>query len=93
MAPPRHLLPNEPLEAGQTTIIGALNCGLSLARPPLPPRPGKTPKRFGQSDTVLGRRLVGGQNKKQVVELFATCRLAQSDAAEPGDDDVGMAIS
>jgi hypothetical protein len=88
MAPLPRLRAGEPLEPGQTTIFGTLNGGLSLARPPLPPRPGRAPKWSGQANTVLGRRLVGGYNEKQVVKLFATCRLIQSDTAEPGDTDI-----
>jgi hypothetical protein len=45
-------------------------------------------KSTSQANTVLGQRLVGGQNEKQVVELFATVRLAQTDDGEPGDVDI-----
>jgi hypothetical protein len=93
MAPLPRLRANEPLEAGQTTIFGTLNGGLSLIRPPPPLCPGRTPKWSGQADTVLGQRIVGGQNEKQVVELFATVRLAQSDDAEPGDIDIANGIT
>jgi hypothetical protein len=93
MAPLPRLRANEPLEAGQTTIFGTLNGSLSLIRPPPPLRPRRTPKWSGQADTVLGRRIVGGQNEKQVVELFATVRLAQSDDAEPGDIDIANGIT
>jgi hypothetical protein len=31
---------------------------------------------------------MGGQNEKNVVELFATVRLAQSEDGEPGDIDI-----
>jgi hypothetical protein len=37
--------------------------------------------------------LTGGQNERQVVELFATCRLAQSDTVEPGDDTVANGVA
>jgi hypothetical protein len=40
----------------------------------------------------LGRRLIGGQNERQVVEFFATCQLAQSDTVELGDDDVANGV-
>jgi hypothetical protein len=93
MAPLPRLCASEPLEAGQTTIFGALNGSLSLTRPPPPPRPGRTPKWSGQADTVLGQRIVGRQNEKQVVELFATVRLAQSDDAKPGDIDIANSIT
>jgi len=93
MAPVPRFRANEPLKAGQTTIFGTLNGSLSLARPPPPPRPGKTPKWSGQADTVLGRRIVGGQNEKQVVELFATVRLTQSDDAKLGDIDIANGIT
>jgi Tc5 transposase DNA-binding domain len=36
----------------------------------------------------LGRRLIGGLNEKQVVELFATVRLTQAEDGEPGDVDI-----
>ena len=42
-------------------------------------------KPSGQSNTILGRRLVGGENEKYVVKLFVTVRLAQEDNREPGD--------
>jgi hypothetical protein len=32
--------------------------------------------------------LVSGDNEKQVVKLFATCRLIQSDTAELGDANI-----
>ncbi len=78
-----------PMERGQSTITGTLNGGLSIQRPL--PRPGPIPKASGQANTVLGRRLIGGQNEKQVVELFATfatVRLGQSEDGEPGDIDI-----
>jgi hypothetical protein len=75
------------LSLGQTTIFGTLNGSLSFAKP-TPPRPGPRPKPTGQSDSVLGRRIVGGQNEKQIVELFATVRLSQNNEAEPGDEDI-----
>jgi hypothetical protein len=87
MAPLPRLRADKPLEAGQTTIFGTLNGGLSLQRPPAPPRPRRTPKWSGQADTVLRRRIVGGQNEKQVVQLFATVRLQQSKDTELGDLD------
>lgn len=93
MAPLPRLHAKEPLEAGQTTIFSTLNGGLSLVRPPPPLRPGKAPKWSGQADTILGRRIVGGQNEKQVVELFATVRLAQSDNAKLGDIDIANGIT
>jgi hypothetical protein len=37
---------------------------------------------------VLGRRLVGGANEKQVVQLFALVRLSQEEDGEPGDLDI-----
>ena len=70
-----YIRPNEALETGQTTILSALNGRLSLQRPPPPPRPGPVPRATGQANTVLGRRLIGGLNEKQVVKLFATVRL------------------
>ena len=89
MAPPPILRTNEPLERGQTTILGTLNGGLGIQRPPLTPRAGPAPKASGQSNTVLGRRLIGGTNERQVLELFVTVRLAQDDGvSEPGDVDL-----
>jgi len=76
MAPLCRLRPNEPLEPGQTTIFGTLNGGISIARPPLPPRLGPCPKTTGQADTVLGRRMIDGPNEKQTIELFAAVRLS-----------------
>jgi len=89
MAPPRRLHPDEPLEQGQTTIFSALNGSLALAKPPpLPPRLSPKPKTSGYADIVLGRRLIGGANERQMVELFANAQLAQADQAEPGDKDI-----
>lgn len=44
---------------------------------------------------MLGRRLIGGPNEKQVVELFASVRLTQNDSGELGDVDIvnGRVIS
>jgi len=88
MAPTPRIRPEEPLERGQTTIFGTLNGGISIQRPPPPPRLGLIPKSSGQANTVLGRRLVGRTNKKQVLQLFITVRLAQNDNGEPGDIDL-----
>jgi hypothetical protein len=88
MAPIRRIRPNKPLEPGQTTIFSTLNGGISIAQPPLPPRLGPRPKTTGQADTVLGRRMTGGPNEKQTVELFAAVQLSQYDNAEPGDLDI-----
>ena len=94
MPPVARIRLEEPLERGQTTIFGTLNGRLSIQRPPPPPRPGPVPKASGQSNTVLGRRLIRGQLEKQVVELFAAVRLAQQEDGEPGDVDIanGRAI-
>ena len=88
MPPVPAIRPSEPLERGQTTILSTLNGGISIHRPAPTPRPGPAPKSTGQANTVLGRRLAGGQNEKQVIELFATVRLAQTDDGEPGDVDI-----
>jgi RecJ-like exonuclease len=37
---------------------------------------------------VLRRRLIGGVNEKQVVQLFASVRLSQEEDGEPGDLDI-----
>jgi hypothetical protein len=37
---------------------------------------------------VLGRRLIGGANEKQVVQLFASVRLSREEDGEPGDLDI-----
>jgi hypothetical protein len=37
---------------------------------------------------VLRRRLIGGVNEKQVVQLFASVRLSQEEDKEPGDLDI-----
>ena len=81
--------PNQPLERGQTTILSTLNGGISIQRPPPQPRPGPVLKASGQANTVLGRHLIGGQNERQIIELFATVRLGQdNDGGEPGDIDI-----
>ena len=64
-------------ERGQTTIFGAFNGGLGIQRPP--PRPGPAPRASGQANTVRGRRLVGGQSEKDVLELFASVRFTVGD--------------
>jgi hypothetical protein len=88
MAPPRRLRLNEPLELGQSTIFSALNGSLAVARPPPRLRGGPKPKTTSHADTVQGRRVVGGANEKQTIELFANARLRQVDNAEPGDEDI-----
>jgi hypothetical protein len=82
---------NGPLLPRQTTIFSALNGSLAVARPPAPPRPGPRPKPSGQSNTVLGRRLVGGIAERQVVELFVNARLAE-DHGERGDKDISRGV-
>jgi hypothetical protein len=62
---------DDTLPLGQTTIFSALNGSLSVARPPLPLRLSPKPKTTGYADTPFGRRLIGGLNERQVVELFA----------------------
>jgi hypothetical protein len=84
MAPIARICPTDPLEKGQSTIIGTLNGSLGIQRP----RPGPPRRSTGQADTVLGRRLVGGLNKRQTVELFAAVRLTQNNSGEPGDIDI-----
>jgi hypothetical protein len=88
MAPPVRLYIDEPLEAGQTTIFSFLNGSLGIARLAPPPRLGPKPKTSGHADTVLGRRLIGGINERQTIELFANARLSQVDEAEPGGEDI-----
>lgn len=89
MAPTPAVRPNQPLERGQTTILSTLNRGISIQRPPPQPRPGPVPKASGQANTVLGRRLISGQNERQVIKLFATVRLRQDDdGGEPSDIDI-----
>jgi hypothetical protein len=87
MAPISRLHFDETLPPGQMTIFSALNGSLAVAQPPLPLRLGPKPKSTGQAGTVLGRRLVGGQNEKQNVELFANTQLAQ-DRPERRDEDI-----
>ncbi len=86
MPPTPRIRLDTPLERGQSTIISALSGGLGILRSTL--RPGPIPKASGQANTVLGRRLTGGQNEKNVAELFATVRLAQSEDSELGDIDI-----
>src|SRR5690348_9628908 len=86
MPPTPRIRLNTPLERGQSTITSALRGGLGILRPIL--CPGPIPKASGQANTVLGQCLMGGLNKKNMVELFATVRLAQSEDGEPGDIDI-----
>jgi hypothetical protein len=90
MPPIPRIPPIESLEKGQTTIFNTINRQISLRRPPPPSRPGPVPRTSGQSNTILGRRLVGGTNEKQIMEMFASVHLAQGDSAEgePGDSDI-----
>ena len=77
---------NRPIEKGQTTIQAALAGALSYVRPP---RPGPVPKDSGRViGTVLGRRLIGGENERFVQELFAGVRISQVVEGEPGDQDI-----
>jgi hypothetical protein len=71
MPPIPTVRPNKPLERGQTTIFSTLNGAISLQRP-APTRPGPVTKSTGQANTVLERRLTGGPNEKQVIELLIT---------------------
>ena len=91
MAPIPRLRHNEPLPPGQTTIFNALNGSLALARAPPPPRQGPKQKTSGQSNTILGRRLVGGQNERHVIETFANAQL-QLNLGEPGDEDIVQGV-
>jgi hypothetical protein len=68
-----------------------LNGSLGVARPPLPPRLGPKPKTTGHANTPFGRRLIGGLNERQVVELFANSRLAV-DVGERGDEDIARGV-
>jgi hypothetical protein len=74
-----------PLLIGQTTIFPTASGALGVARPP-PPRPGPKPKLKGQSEPVLGRRLIGGANEQRVVQIFASFRLLDGNG-EPGDQE------
>ena len=76
---------NAPIEKGQATIQAALSRGLSYMRPPCP---GPVPKDSGRIiGTVLGRRLLNGDNEKLVQELFASIHISQAVDSEPGDQD------
>ena len=80
--------PTGPLEKGQTTIQAALAGGLSYLRPP---RPGPVPKDSGRFvNTILGRRLIRGDNEKFVQELFTGIRISQAieTSKEPGNKDI-----
>jgi hypothetical protein len=52
-------------------------------------RPSPKPKPNGQSETVLGRRLIGGVNEQRVVQIFASSRLSDSNG-EPGDKEAAV---
>jgi hypothetical protein len=76
----------EPLEKGQTTIQAALTGGLSYIRPP---RPGPTPKDSSRIlNTILGRRLIGGDNEKFVQQLFAGIHISQAIDSESSNRDI-----
>jgi hypothetical protein len=75
MPPIARLRHNEPLLAGQTTILNTLNSSLAIARPCPLPRQGPKPNCTNKSTTILGRQLVGGVNEKQAVKTFANARL------------------
>jgi hypothetical protein len=64
MAPLVRLYVDKPLEAGQTMIFSSLNGSLGIARPTPPPRLGPKPKSSGHANTILGRRLTSGINKR-----------------------------
>lgn len=70
-----------------------MNGSLAFARavPTLPRRQPPKAITTGHFDIVLGRRLVGGSNEKQVVEAFENARL-QLDLAELGDEDIGQGV-
>ena len=80
--------PTGPLEKGQTTIQAALARGLSYLRSP---RPSPVPKDSGRFvNTILGRRLIRGDNEKFVQELFTGIRISQAieTSKEPGNKDI-----
>jgi len=78
-----------PLLIGQTTIFLTASGVLGVARPPPPPRHGPKPKLNGQSETVLGRRLVGGVSEQRVIQIFASFRLSNSNG-ELGDEEAAV---
>ncbi len=87
MAPTPRIRYGEPLPANQTTILNSLR-GISIQRPPAPSRPGPGPSTVARpASTVLGRRLVGGDNEKAVLSLFATFRSSR-DVPEAGDEGI-----
>jgi hypothetical protein len=66
----------DPLEKGQTTIQAALAGGLSYTRSS---RPGLAPKDSGYIiNIILGKRLINGDNKKFVQELFIYVYISQA---------------
>ena len=85
MAPLPRVRQDKPLKWGQTIIFNTLNGGLGLYWPNPQPRSGPVLKSSSQSDTVLGRRLIGGENEQYIMKLFATIRLTQEDNREPRD--------
>jgi hypothetical protein len=88
VAPDCTIRPTGPLEKGQTTIQAALAKGLSYLRPP---RLGLVPKDSGRFvNTILGKRLIKGNNKKFVQELFVSIRISQAieTSGEPGNKDI-----
>lgn len=81
----------DPLPANQQTIINSLSTGISLLRPPQPIRSGLITPSSGQANTVLGRRLVGGDNEKLVVAEFARFRLSK-DQPQAGDEAIANGV-
>jgi hypothetical protein len=76
------------LPKGQTTIISTHTGALTITRPPLAPRPGPKPATGPWSTTILGRRIIGGENEQAVVRSFAEFRLSRVDNGEPGDQEL-----
>jgi len=81
---PRPSLKLGPLPANQTTIFSTINSALSVVRPPPPPRLRPKAKEAGRSETVKGRRFIGGVNEQQVVRIFASFHIAEGNG-ELGD--------
>lgn len=79
-------LRSRPLEAGQTTIIATLNKGLSVR--PIRPGPRPTPSSNSSSNAPQNdrRRIVGGPNKRAILQLFSDFRRANGEEEEEEED-------
>lgn len=79
------LLLQGPLPKNQTTIISTHTGALTITRPPPAPRPGPKPTTGPRSTTILGRRIISGENEQAVIRSFAEFHLSRVNNSELGD--------